>query len=89
MPEWNDVVKSLEDDVFTYYRWDDKFDEDLDRIYHPIFDLLKESSEGLVICANTGGNNDLEPKSLFSSMRNYYRYQEQSFSDQDLVEALQ
>ncbi|MFI5406639.1 MAG: hypothetical protein ACHQ1D_09015 [Nitrososphaerales archaeon] len=51
MPEWNDVVKSLEDDVFTYYRWDDKFDEDLDRIYHPIFDLLKESSEGLVICA--------------------------------------
>ena len=51
LPEWNDVVKSLEDDVFTYYRWDDKFDEDLNRIYHPIFDLLKESSEGLVICA--------------------------------------
>ncbi len=50
LPEWNEVVTSLEDDVFNNYRWEGKYDEDLEQIYNPIFDLLKEYSEEIVIC---------------------------------------
>lgn len=50
MEEWDDVVRSLEDDVFVNYRWNSNSDEILIPLYDPIFELLKERSEDIVVC---------------------------------------
>lgn len=44
------MVQSLEEDVFENYRGHDESDENLETIFDPIFDLLKEQSEELVVC---------------------------------------
>src|SRR5918999_2614165 len=50
MQEWDSVVRSLEEDVFDNYRWHDESDENLEAIFDPIFDLLKEQSQELIVC---------------------------------------
>lgn len=50
LPEWDGIVRSLEDDVFNNYRWDGNFDDDLEKIYDPLFDFIKQYSDELIIC---------------------------------------
>lgn len=51
MDEWDSIIRSLEEDVFENYGWNDKSDENLKAIFDPIFEWLKEQSEELVVCS--------------------------------------
>jgi len=49
MQEWDKVVQSLEDDVFENYRWSSESNEDLQAIYDPLFNYLKEKSTEICV----------------------------------------
>jgi hypothetical protein len=48
--EWDDVVRSLEDDVFVNYRWSSNLDGTLVPLCESTFEFLKECSEEIVVC---------------------------------------
>jgi hypothetical protein len=50
MQEWDKVVNSLEDNVFENYRWSSESNEDLQAIYDPLFNYLKNKSTEICVC---------------------------------------
>lgn len=50
--EWDEVVKSLEKDVYDNYRWNDKHNEKLKTIISSLVSFLDEYSNDIVICTS-------------------------------------